>query len=276
MRPLLKALHADPRGHHGLVTLDVAALDLASIEYPALDPDPYVTLFDEMAAAIRNQLGHSSQGSAFIALTNRYLFEDLAFHGNESGYYDPRNSCLNFVLEQRTGIPITLSLVYLEIARRLSKPVFGVGLPGHFVIGYDDGKYSIYIDPFHAGRLLTKRECIALARETSGAEVADDYGILRPVSARYILTRMLNNLQGAYFRSEEYGKALRVLEVLIEADPATADYYKAAAVAHLHLRQYRAANEMFELYLRKSPDASDRPEVAKQMEAIHRWLGSLN
>lgn len=271
VRPLLKALRADPE-----IPLDVAALDLALIEFPALDPGPYLSLLDEMAAAIENRMQGGSHGRAFVATANRYLFEERAFRGNESGYYDPRNSCLNFVLEHRTGIPITLSLVYLEIARRLSRPVFGVGLPGHFVILYDDSEYATYIDPYHGGRLLTREECVALVRETSVAEIADYYSVLRPVGKRSILLRMLNNLRGAYFRSEEYGKAIQVLEVLIEADPATSDYYKAAGLAHLHLRQYRAANQKFQLYLHQSPDASDRAEVAKQMEAIHRWVGSLN
>ena len=114
MRPLLKALRADPE-----IPLDVAALDLASIEFPALDAALYLRTLDEMAAAIQRQMRGVSTGQGFVNTANHYLFEERAFRGNDTGYYDPRNSCLNFVLEHRTGIPITLSLVYLEIARRI-------------------------------------------------------------------------------------------------------------------------------------------------------------
>ena len=88
-------------------------------------------------------------------MANEYLFGDLGFRGNEIDYNDPRNSCLNYVLDRRTGIPIALSVVYIEVARRLGQPVSGVGLPGHFIVEYNDGEFATYIDPFHSGKLLT-------------------------------------------------------------------------------------------------------------------------
>jgi regulator of sirC expression with transglutaminase-like and TPR domain len=210
-----------------------------------------------------------------VRVANQYLFEEAGFRGNEAEYYDPRNSCLDAVLDRRTGIPITLSVVYIEVARRLGQPVAGIGLPGHFIVQYNDGKYCTFADPFHGGKLLSEDECRVLAREV-GVDIATEPSTLRPVSNRYILVRMLNNLRSAYFRSKNYKKAVQALDPLVEAFPANAEYYKARGVARLQLREFRAAKTDLEKYLKCSPDADDKAEVTKQLEAIHRWLGRLN
>jgi regulator of sirC expression with transglutaminase-like and TPR domain len=180
------------------------------------------------------------------------------------------------VLDRRIGIPITLSAVYIEVARRLERPVFGIGLPGHFVVQYADAEYSTFIDPFHAGKLLTKNDCSKLAREITGVDLSTEPTTLAPVSNCYILVRMLNNLRSAYFRVKQYAKAATVMNLLVEAFPDNADYYKARGVARLNLREFVAAKRDLEKYLKCSPTAEDRAEITRQLEAIHRWLGRLN
>jgi regulator of sirC expression with transglutaminase-like and TPR domain len=268
---LLQGLRNDPA-----VPLDAAALEMAKIEFPDLAPEPYLEALDEMAAEIDERIPAGAQGIVFVQEMNHYLFEELRFAGNETDYYNPRNSCLNAVLDTRHGIPITLALLFLEISRRLGRPVFGIGLPSHFVIQYNDLRYVTYIDPFHGGRLLSREDCVKLVAETSSAPLADNPGLFDPVNQQYILTRMLNNLRGAYIRAQEYHKTIEVLDVLIDAFPRTADYFKARGVAHLQLHAFRAASEDLSMYLTCSPDASDRKEIVEQLEAIHRWLGSLN
>ncbi|MGH9719560.1 MAG: transglutaminase family protein, partial [Bryobacteraceae bacterium] len=127
----------------GRVELDRAALLLATIEYPNLNIDGFLSLLDSHASELHRRLD-GVEGLAFVHEANRYLFEELGFRGNTDDYYNPANSCLNDVLTARLGIPITLSVVYIEIARRLGRPVFGVGLPGHFVVRYDDGREAVY------------------------------------------------------------------------------------------------------------------------------------
>jgi regulator of sirC expression with transglutaminase-like and TPR domain len=255
--------------------LDAAALELAAIEGPDLDPAPYLDTLDQLASEIATRMGRRHDGPKFVRVANHYLFEELNFRGNEAEYYDPRNSCLDAVLDRRTGIPITLSVVYIEVARRLGQPVSGIGLPGHFIVQYNDGKFSTFADPFHGGKLLTEEDCRVLAREV-GVDIAAEPATLQPVSTRYILVRMLNNLRSAYFRSKNYGKAVKALDLLVEAFPANAEYYKARGVARLQLKEFRAAKSDLERYLKCSPDADDKAEVTKQLEAIHRWLGRLN
>ncbi len=186
-----------------------------------------------------------ADGPRFIRIANQYLFEELGFRGNDTDYYDPANSCLDLVLDRRTGIPISLSVVYIEVARRLARPVWGIGLPGHFVVQYSDLEYSTYIDPFHRGKLLTEDDCAKLAREITGVDPTSEPSTLAPVGTRYILVRMLNNLRSAYFRVKQYGKAATILDLLVEAFPDNADYYKTRGVARLHLREFVARKARF-------------------------------
>lgn len=256
--------------------MDAAALDLAKIENPGLDPVQHLQALDAIAAELAIRAGSAPDGRKFVRLLNQHLIEELGFRGNEANYDDPGNSCLDQVLEKRTGIPITLSVVYIEVARRLSWPVYGIGLPGHFVVLYKDREYSTFIDPFHRGKLLTREDCRELARSITGVDVEQEPGVLDPVGTRYILVRMLNNLRSSYFKSKSYAKAARVMDLLIEAFPEQGDYYKARGVARLQLRSFGDAKRDLELYLKYSPEAEDRSEVTRQLEAIHRWLGQLN
>jgi regulator of sirC expression with transglutaminase-like and TPR domain len=258
------------------VTLDVAALALAAIECPSLDPAPYLAALDQFAAELHARLGSSPGGARFVRIANDYLFGELGFRGNQSQYDDPRNSCLDQVLDRRIGLPITLSVVYIEVARRLKQPVFGIGLPGHFVVRYDDGVFSAYIDPFHGGRLLNEQDCVSLAREITGGDLGADRSALEPVGVRYILVRMLNNMRAAYFRAGQYAKSVAVLDLLVEEFPANPEYYKARGMARIKLRRLTAARDDFTKYLRCSPEAQDRAEVTRQLQVIHQLLGRLN
>lgn len=254
--------------------LDLAALEIAAIETPGLDPAPFLAILDRLASEIAARLPAAADGRTFVGATNDYLFGELGFRGNETEYNDPRNSCLNYVLDRRAGIPIALSVVYIEVARRLGQPVTGVGLPGHFIVQYDDGEFSAYIDPFYSGRILSAEDCLQIARDRTGADA--DGTALAPVGTRYIVVRMLNNLRSSYFRGKQFGKMVAVTDLLIEAFPQNAEYYKARGVARLRMRQFRGAREDLELYLKFAPDAQDRVQITQQLGAIHRWLGRLN
>src|SRR5271154_322237 len=269
MEALRQAIQDQPEGR-----LDVAALEIASIETPDLDPGPSLGVLDRIASGIEARLPSSDDGREFVRVANGYLFGDLGFHGNEIDYNDPRNSCLDHVLDRRTGIPIALSVVYIEVARRLGRPVSGVGLPGHFIVRYDDGEFATYIDPFQSGKLLTEADCKQLARERTGTD--PDAAALAPVGTRYIRVRMLNNLRSAYFRGKQFDKMVAVTDLLIEAFPRNPEYYKAGGVARLRMRQFRSAQKDLELYLQYSPNAEDRAQIAQQLGTIHRWLGRLN
>lgn len=249
------------------MNLDQAALLLATIEFPDLDTGAFLRILDSYAVDLA---GRMRDGAGFVSTANRYLFEELGFAGNTADYYSPANSCLNEVLSSKTGIPITLSVVYLEIARRLAKPVFGIGLPGHFLVEYDDGLYSTYIDPFHGGKLLNAADCFELA------QTAADPALLARVDKRQILARMINNLRGIYFSREARRKLLQILNLLLEANPDSAEEIKQRGITFLQMEQTRAAKADFERYLELAPDAPDRAAVEQQVASLTRWLVGMN
>jgi regulator of sirC expression with transglutaminase-like and TPR domain len=255
--------------------LDLAALQLATIEFPNITPEPFQQLLDSYARELGQRISPTTDGEEFVGSFTEYLFDELGFEGNEDDYYDPANSCLNEVLTRRRGIPITLSVVCIEIARRLGRPVVGIGLPGHFVVQYNDGIFATYIDPFNNGQLLLETECYDLARRATGMQLRNDPSLLAPVTTRQIVLRMLNNLRSAYFLRQEPQKALKVLDLLISADPSSAEEYKQRGIFRARLHLYQSARADFERYLQLAPDAPDRDDVSKQLQTLQDWLRKL-
>jgi regulator of sirC expression with transglutaminase-like and TPR domain len=269
---LLDALRHD----RSAIPLDVAALEIASIEFPGVDLDAAAFRLDNLAEQIGSQLTANASGLDFISASNELLFDVLQFRGNEEDYYDPRNCCLNSVLMRRLGIPISLSIVYMEVARRLGRSVHGVGLPGHFIVSYEDAANRYWIDPFNRGRILSFTDCTALAKKTAGVDIRSNPAVLAPVSKRQILVRILSNLKSIYLRGEAFDKARQVLDLLIEAMPDYADEYRHRGLVHLRQLNHRAAKADLETYLRLEPDSPERAQVEKQLVLIERWKAGLN
>jgi regulator of sirC expression with transglutaminase-like and TPR domain len=254
----------------GEMDLDRAALTLATIEFPGLEMENCLSTLDTFASEIgtRARDGH---GRDYVDAVNHFLFQEVGLRGNEEDYYDPYNSCLNEVIARRVGIPITLSVLYMEISRRLERPVFGIGLPGHFVVQYNDGQYSTFIDPFHGGELLSADQCYDRAQMAIG-----DPRVLAPVDNRQILFRMINNLRGIYFSRRKYAKALQVMDLLIDISPRLGDLRKQRAQLYLQMQEMRKARADLEEYLRMSPEAEDKEAIEDQLKSVVRWLASLN
>jgi regulator of sirC expression with transglutaminase-like and TPR domain len=261
---------------NSVTTLDLAALELASVEFPRLELEASLSRLEILAAQIDGDLPPHANGLQFIKAANHLLFDNQLFRGNEADYYDPRNSCLNSVLSRRLGIPISLSVVYIELARRLSRPVYGVGLPGHFIVVYQDSDSRYWVDPFHHGRILSFGDCCNLAKETAGVDVRANPAVLSPVSNRQILVRMLSNLKAVYLRGQAFDKARKVLDLLIDAMPAYAEEYRQRGLIHMRQLNYRAAKVDLETYLRIEPNSPERPQVERQLLLIERRKADLN
>ncbi len=269
---LLDALRDD----RSPVTLDVAALELASIEFPGLDMEASFFRLDHLAEQIGSQLKGRTTALDFISACNELLFDVLQFRGNEEDYYDPRNSCLNSVLMRRLGIPISLSVLYIEVARRLNRNIYGIGLPGHFVVAYQDSESRHFLDPFHSGRVLSYADLTAIAKEASGVDIRLNPAVLAPVTNRQILVRMLSNLKAIYIRGEAFDKARQVLDLLIDAMPDYAEEYRHRGLIHLRQLNHRAAKADLEMYLRLEPGSPEREQVEQQLLLIERWKAGLN
>ncbi len=173
------------------IDLEEGAWSFVRTRYPDAPVEAYRAQLDDWAGTLRESMASATTGSAMLERINQFLFGELGFRGNEEDYYDPGNSYLNLVMDRRKGIPITLGVVYLLVSRRLSLPVTGIGMPGHFLCRYQTAREEHYIDAFHEGRLLTRADCVRRLRQFS---VEHDESVLQPLSPRRILHRMVSNL----------------------------------------------------------------------------------
>jgi regulator of sirC expression with transglutaminase-like and TPR domain len=187
--------------------LETGAFLIARFAYPDLDVARHVGTLNAMALEVRERLGRKASSEEIVKTINRYLFVEQKFTGNTHQYYDIDNSYLNKVLERKTGIPISLSVVYLLVGKRLELPVFGVGMPGHFLVKYEADRYRIFMDCFNGGALLTQKDC---ARFLDQAGYGFDERYLQKTPPRSILIRMIKNLVAIYNKMEDVRKAARL------------------------------------------------------------------
>jgi regulator of sirC expression with transglutaminase-like and TPR domain len=241
-----------------------AALAIARVEYPALDVMPYLRQIDRMGADARARIADvADRPSLATRALNEYLFDELGFRGNRERYDDPRNSFLNEVLDRRTGIPITLAVVYIEVARRAGLAVDGVNFPGHFLLRVsldsagalqaDDAERLMIIDPFHGGASLSESDCRQLLREHVGDEAAFDASLLEPATRLHIVTRMLVNLKRLYVRMRSFPQARFVSDLLLTIDPSAIAELRDRGLLAYHLEDFAAALRDLEAYLRLRP-----------------------
>jgi regulator of sirC expression with transglutaminase-like and TPR domain len=259
------------------IDLLAAALAIARMHYPGLDSARYVAQLDDLAARVRARISDTGDAGQSIAALNRVLYAEEGFKGNTDDYYDPRNSFLNDVLDRKLGIPITLALVYMEVARRVGFPVFGVGMPGHFLLKhYEVDGRAIIIDAFHAGAVLTPQDCQQRLNQIYGSQVMLQSDSLSTVNRRQMLTRMLNNLKSIYAAARDFRKALRVVDMVLAIYPRSPEDVKQRAVLHYNLGQLSAALRDFEDYLKIAPEASDAEDIRQVTLAIQRTIAGMN
>jgi len=259
------------------IDLAEAALAIARTEYPALDVSYYVGRLDSLAQRVRGRMRSNPSARETIALLNRVLFDEEGLRGNRDDYYDPRNSFLNDVLDRKLGIPITLSVIYMDVARRVGFPVAGTGMPGHFLLKhYDVLSGDIVIDPFHRGRMVGKADCQKRLDEIYSGQLELRAEFLQAVSHREILTRVLNNLRQIYFSQHNFAKGLRVLDLLLAIPPQSPDLLRERGLVRLNLEQFLGAARDLGSYLKERPEAPDSDDVRDTLDMLRQLLGRLN
>lgn len=290
-------------------TIDLAraALAIALSDYPDLDIAACVAHLDQVSIKVARRLGNdagvypvartvravakvsapkvpgavgesSSRDGVYrsIAALNHVLFEQEGYHGDRDNYFDPKNSFLNQVIALKRGIPITLSVLYMEVGQRIGLRLQGIGFPGHFLVKYADGQGEIIIDPFNRGEIRSLTSLKKLLQELYGGRIAFHPSLLDAVSKKQILRRMLNNLKATYLRDHDLVKGLAVVQRLLILEPNSAADLRDRGALYLKLECFNQALEDFERYLRLAPEAEDSPEVKervidlkKQVQQIH-------
>jgi regulator of sirC expression with transglutaminase-like and TPR domain len=207
-----KALASIPEDE---VDLEKGAFLIARYAYPNLDVATYRRQLDEMAAEMRDRIGWRVSGEETVKALSRFLFTEQGFRGNSRNYYEADNSYLNRVLDRRTGIPISLSVVYLLVGQRLSLPVFGIGMPGHFLVKFESDRYKIFVDCFNGGALLSEKDCARFLRQ---AGYGFEERFLQKSSPRAVLTRTLKNLVAIYHKLDDRVKEQRLTSFIHAMD----------------------------------------------------------
>lgn len=253
------------------------ALLIAETEYAQLRPELYIRKIEELALRAKGRLAEAADPPAVVQVLNQILFVEEGLRGNNEDYYDPRNSFLNDVLDRKLGIPITLSVIYLEVARRAGFPLVGVGMPGHFLLKhYDVDGHETLIDCFEQGKIVSTADCQHRLNQIYSGQLALQPDFLVAVPRRQILTRMLNNLRAVYLKSRSFRKALQIVDLILAIYPRSPEDVKQRAILRHEVGQSIRALEDFDLYLKMSPEASDADEIRQISLSIRRKLASLN
>jgi regulator of sirC expression with transglutaminase-like and TPR domain len=258
------------------IPLAEAALLMACEEYPQLELSPYLDKLDHMAGMARESLRAGDTPVQTVEKINTLLFETLGFRGNTEDYYDPRNSFFNDVLDRRVGIPITLSTVYLEVARRLKFPIAGVGMPGHFIVKFSDRDQEFFLDPFNRGEILTREDCQRRLHEMYGDSIEFNDRLLARVTNRQILSRMLNNLKLIYLKAQAFDKGLAIVDMMLMANPDDFEQFRDRGLLRLQLRQFEPAAKDLNQYLTSCPNAHDREEIENHVKELKRIRAMMN
>jgi regulator of sirC expression with transglutaminase-like and TPR domain len=255
------------------IDLAEAALLIAWEEYPKLELDAYLRRLDELAAAARRRVRPGSPAAEQIAQLNEFMFVERGFAGNSDNYYDPRNSYLNEVLDRRTGIPISLSVVYSEVAQRLDLPVYGVSFPGHFLVKHV-GTPEIIVDPFF-GVVITQQECAQRLHGIYGPRARFEPRLLHPAGPREILVRMLWNLKQVYVDTADFDRALACVDRILLLQPDEPRELRDRGILYQRLECYAAALRDFQRYLRLAPDDKGADLIREGLPDLQRQAAML-
>lgn len=255
--------------------LDCAALHLARDVYPHIDVIGYLQQLDQLAELVAERRPGLSATTRYQAL-REVLVEEHDFRGDETDYYDPQNSYLNRVLDRKRGLPITLSIVWIEVGRRLKWPIAGVGFPGHFLTRMDDPERFILIDPFHEGRALDQSDCEKLLQAQRGEAVELTAEMFEPATTRVLLSRVLNNLRGVYAARQDWPRLEQVIERLMAVEPTSAQHVQEFAALLYRRGESTHALRMLQGYLRRRPRSAEAASVESTLRRIEAALATMN
>ena len=252
------------------------ALEIARDAYPDLEPGPYLEWIEALAARVRDRAPAAARARQVLGQINWVLFVEEGFQGNTEDYYDPKNSYLNQVIERKTGIPISLSVLYRAVAHRLGLEMEGVNLPAHFMLRVDRGDETIFVDPFHAGALLDRQGCERRVAELIGRPVVLSDREIAPCGLDLVVTRMLRNLKAIYLRGHDFSTALPVQRRLVALNPDDPLEQRDLGMLCLQLDRPAEAIAPLQSLLDARPEPEDADAIHALLRAARREVASWN
>ena len=248
--------------------LDRACLLVSAVFQRNVDIGRSLKELDSIALDAERAAGGATDSYAMAGAVLDAVFDRGAFRGNSARYHEPGNSLLSTVLQRRTGIPITLSIVVIEVARRIGLRLEGIGLPGHFVVRFPDATSRLFIDAFDKGRIIDATQCVDIVDRHTGGRVTWSDRFLEPVAPRAILKRVLSNLKNVLSHAKDYSSALTAIELQLALDPGDSTELRDRGILFARLHRYDRAIADFEAYLERSPDASDVKQIRDMLPRL--------
>lgn len=233
------------------------------LEYPELDVDKYISKINHIGRSLKEFIGHVKNPTYLISMLNEHIFENLGFDGDIEDYYNPRNNFLNEVIDKKTGLPITISILYTEIAKFVDLELKIVGFPGHVLVKYDE---ETVLDPFNRGALLDADGLQYILDERFGGQVPLDPSFLDEIGEDEILTRLARNIKNSYIQSYSYEKALRCVNMVLAVEPDSAEDIRDKGILEERMLNPDAALAHLNKYLEINPNAEDIDFI---LELIH-------
>lgn len=255
-----------------LLDLVEASLVIALEEHPALDIERHLSEVESWSSAVRGRLEGSRDVERIVDTINRLLFDEEGFHGENDDYYDPRSALLSEALERHAGLPIALSILYIELSRRAGVEASGVSLPGRFLVKFTGAFGVVVVDPFDGGRVLSTIELQKILDEMYGGGVRLREHHLRSFTPKEILARELAQLKAAYLAQHDLPRAAASIDRLLILDARDAYEVRDRAALAMQLHAYHQAIELFERYLALMPVSDDRARVREQIAYLRAWL----
>jgi regulator of sirC expression with transglutaminase-like and TPR domain len=255
-----------------LLDLVEASLVIALEENPAVDITRHLEEVGSWSEAVRGRLEGSRDVERIVETINRLLFDEEGFHGEDDDYYDPRSALLSEALERHAGLPITLSVLYIELSRRAGVDAAGISLPGRFLVKFSGAFGVIVVDPFDGGRVLSTIELQKILDGIYGGGVRLREHHLRSFSPREILARELAQLKAAYLARHDLARAAASIDRLLILEDRDAYEIRDRATLAMQMHGYRQAIELFERYLSLMPSAEDHARVREQIAYLRAWL----
>ena len=235
------------------------------LEYPELNISKYVEKINEMGNSLKIKIGQVKNSTYHISMLNEYLFDELGFDGAEEDYYDPGNSFLNVVLDKKTGIPITLSIIYAEVAKSIGLDLQIIGFPGHVIVKY---KEEIILDPFYSGRLLTIEDLEEILTRNFGEVDVLVPEYLNEATTEQLLTRLLRNLKNAYTQSYAYDNAMKCTDMILGMQPESPEEIRDKGILEERLLRYDKAIPLLNKYLELQPEADDADFILELIKSV--------
>ena len=235
------------------------------IEYPELNVSKYIEKINEIGNSLKMKIGEVKNPTYLISILNEYLFDELGFHSAEEDYYDPVNSFLNVVLDKKTGIPITLSILYSEVAKHIGLDLRIVGFPGHVIVKY---KKEMILDPFYRGRLLTIEDLEKILNRNFGEDVEFVPEYLNEATTEQLLTRLLRNLKNAYTQSYAYDNAMKCTDMILGMQPESPEEIRDKGILEERLLRYDKALPLLNKYLELEPEADDADFILELIKSV--------